>query len=124
MKRYVRLTNSIEEIVKESHCYYSPQPKCWHLKDHYLIKEDDKDFKKYRFSDSIEELCDCFVLYDITAVFPHEEYEIYRDFKEAKENYETWREREDCVDLYGAIWTNEGLSYVAKLNDKGDFELL
>ena len=28
------------------------------------------------------------------------------------------------VGVYGAIWTDKGLKYVAKLNKKGDFELL
>lgn len=27
-------------------------------------------------------------------------------------------------ELYGAIWTNKGLIYVAKMNDKGELELL
>ena len=26
--------------------------------------------------------------------------------------------------IYGAIWTDKGLIYVAKMNDKGDLELI
>jgi len=26
--------------------------------------------------------------------------------------------------IYGAIWTDKGLIYVAKMNDKGEFELI
>lgn len=33
--------------------------------------------------------------------------------------------REDyLVDVYGAIWTDKGLIYIAKMNDKGELELL
>ena len=28
------------------------------------------------------------------------------------------------TEIYGAIWTDKGLIYVAKMNDKGELELL
>ena len=31
---------------------------------------------------------------------------------------------EDGYTIYGAIWTDKGLIYVAKMNDKGDLELI
>jgi hypothetical protein len=31
---------------------------------------------------------------------------------------------EICKTIYGAIWTDKGLIYVAKLNEKGELELL
>ena len=33
-------------------------------------------------------------------------------------------EFDDLSKIYGAIWTNKGLIYVAKMNDKGELELL
>lgn len=29
-----------------------------------------------------------------------------------------------CKEIYGAIWTDKGLIYVAKMNEKGELELL
>lgn len=63
-------------------------------------------------ADTIEELCDEFVLCE------DNHYCVVSDV-EAKEmatsNYGT---------IYGAIWTDKGLIYVAKMNNKGELELL
>lgn len=65
-------------------------------------------------ADTIEELCDKFVAVD-------------------KENYHwidnSFRFLKSCVNdigdkIYGAIWADKGLIYVAKMNDKGELELL
>lgn len=74
-------------------------------------------------SDTIEELCDEFVgirksdkksyLGKITksGIF----FEELGGWVGRIDNYETF---------YGAIWTDKGLIYVAKMNDKGELELL
>lgn len=73
------------------------------LQDKYIVKQ----------ADSIEELCDEFVCI-------------------RKDNSKTLL---SCIDevlplrmcyigIYGAIWTDKGLIYVAKMNDKGELELL
>lgn len=120
--KYIRTTNFIDKIVKESCCYYSPQPKCWHLKDHYLVKEDDKDFPKYRFSDTIEELLD--ELIAVTDDGRHIRLRSRFDLMGSG----SYIERTYMIDcpykVYGAIWTKGGLIYVAKMNEKGDLELL
>lgn len=65
----------------------------------------------YKVADTIEELCDEFVIpAHINKLYP---------FEVAKEH---WQYR-NC-DVYGAIWTDKGLIYVAKINDKGELELL
>lgn len=64
-------------------------------------------------ADTIEELCDEFVSV----------YEKYHDH---------WDNFKECLQLcwdggaeiYGAIWTDKGLIFVAKVNDKGELELL
>ena len=61
-------------------------------------------------ADTIEELCDEFVRV----------CEDIRDFL-VSDDIPTQREG---WDIYGAIWTDKGLIYVAKMNDKGEFELL
>ena len=68
-----------------------------------------------RTSDLLEELCDCFVI--------DETHYMESDLKEMV----LYR---DCIagglktTIYGAIWTEWGLKYVAKMNDKGGLELI
>ena len=60
-------------------------------------------------ADTIEELCDEFVVED------KDEFAIFHNFKLAKQTKGI---------IYGAIWTDKGLTYVAKMNSKGELELL
>lgn len=62
-------------------------------------------------ADTIKELCDCFVFTDSLNSF----YQIEED--------ENAVSGEDII-CYGAIWTDKGLIYVAKMNEEGEFELL
>ena len=70
--------------------------------------------KGYKIADTIEELCDEFVLFrdgKPYAIVSNKEHnaELAKD---------VWK------DYYGAIWTEKGLIYVAKINDKGELELI
>ena len=77
-----------------------------------FTEEGKEYYKNCKITDTIEELCDEFVLCE------DNHYCVIGDV-EAKEmattNYGT---------IYGAIWTDKGLIYVAKMNDKGELELL
>lgn len=70
-------------------------------------------------SDNLKELFDEFIAHnhkaspDVKDVFSIKE-ELYYALDYMKNGYS----------IYGAIWTDKGLIYVAKLNDKGEFELL
>lgn len=72
-------------------------------------------------ADKIEELCNALVVageYDgkeFHKYFPTESW----GFDDLKKRY-----REYGVRIYGAIWTYKGLIYIAKMNEKGEFELL
>ena len=82
---------------------------------------DDYEYGKViKQSDTIEELCDNFVRYVAVDDF----HNILRDyeFKDLKLIGERIRKTNDKV--YGAIWTDKGLIYVAKMNEKGCLELL
>ena len=60
-----------------------------------------------KVADTIKELCDEFVYRHI--VCPKTDWFV------------------NCanpLEIYGAIWTDKGLIYVAKMNDKGELELL
>ena len=73
-------------------------------------------------ADTIEELCDCYIViknnrhsYYTKKQFNRtrtDHFLLARDVKLGKKI------------VYGAIWTNKGLIYVAKMNEKGELELL
>lgn len=66
-------------------------------------------------ADTIEELCDEFVGIDSQG-----HYIIHNDkFIEGARIIPL-----EKVNYYGAIWTDKGLIYVAKMNDKGELKLL
>ena len=69
-------------------------------------------------ADTIEELCDEFV-----GVYGETHTIIVTDIspKEILHNMKSWKVE---ADIYGAIWTDKGLIYVAKMNDKGELELI
>ena len=82
---------------------------------------------KYRESDLIEELCDRFVLIDrneykepITKELVGEKYSAM--YNELKFRLSTGSDL-DKMDLYGAVWTDKGLIYVAKLRTKWEWGL-
>lgn len=67
-----------------------------------------------KITDTIEELCDEFVLFRDNkpyAIVPNKEH----NAELAKDVWKNYR---------GAIWTDQGLTYVAKTNKKGELELL
>ena len=72
-----------------------------------------------RIADTIEELCDEFVLVDTETgycgILPKD-----KEIKFDKVNMGNAYGRK----FYGAIWTDKGLIYVAKMNEKGELKLL
>jgi hypothetical protein len=65
-----------------------------------------------RKADTIEELCDEFICDKF----------VHNNLKELLEFGELGKFIGGTI--YGAIWTDKGLIYVAKMNDKGELELL
>ena len=66
----------------------------------------------FKLSDTIEELCDEFV-----CVEKNGKDHNFLDIEQAKKSLDEYI-------VYGAIWTDKGLIYAAKTNDKGELELL
>lgn len=62
-------------------------------------------------ADTIEELCDEFV-------------SVRDNYHDHWDNFEEPRTLCSESEVYGAIWTDKGLIYVAKMNEKGELELL
>lgn len=70
-------------------------------------------------ADTIEGLCDEFVV-----AYEDGSRIVYSDLAWAKTKANASLEFGHKSIIYGAIWTEWGLKYVAKLNDKGELELL
>ena len=87
-----------DEYTDNTHIHCCEQPMV-HKRD--IIKS----------ADAIEELCDTFVIVG-------NNWQQIVDLEIAKDNC-------DVTDIktYGAIWTDKGLIYVAKMNEKGELEL-
>lgn len=70
-------------------------------------------------ADTIKELCDEFVVaYENGARI------VYGDLEWAKIKAKTSLKVGGKSIIYGAIWTEKGLIFVAKMNEKGELELL
>lgn len=76
-------------------------------------------------ADTIEELLDELVVHNPSNDghwFP--KYFVYKnDWKNLLEPISDYKKSKG-IEIYGAIWTDKGLIYVAKLNEKGELELL
>ena len=103
MKRYVR--------TEDGHIIDTQNTKPFMIVGCYIDFNLFGRFKITNASDSIEELVDCFVDYceeDDSHLVTTADKPIRRH------NHE----------IYGAVWADEGLIYVAKMNEKGTLELL
>lgn len=93
------------------------------------------DFDIIAQADTIEDLCDVFIgvltLEDghICHIWYNDEYlgitewDSYEEYMEKIWEYTKANQSLDEI-IYGTIWTEWGLKYVAKMNDKGELELL
>ena len=72
-----------------------------------------------KIADTIEELCDEFVV-----KYGDCSYDLMQRLKWAEMEEYNARLKGNGGNIYGAIWTDKGLIYVAKMNDKGELELL
>lgn len=70
---------------------------------------------EWKQADTIEELCDEFVC----ATYKNKIYDNLHNAI-AYKNSGTYITK----NIFGAIWTDKGLIYVARMNDKGELELL
>lgn len=95
---------------------------------------DDADYMQYdnikghivRVADTIEELCDGYMVY-IECQF--NKSLIFDNYKLDFERFKyvlNWEKSKYLCDVigYGFVKTDKGLIYVAKLNDKGELELI
>lgn len=94
----------------------------------YLKQFDNYKDDLIKVADTIEELCDEFVyvnkvegLSDKTHTIPFDmkNHQFTEPTAEEKMAYIKKHYKDDLEKIRGAIWTDKGLIYVAKMNDKG-----
>jgi hypothetical protein len=118
--KYIRTEKGIYEVVGADSCSYLNAPP-----EMYYITSCNKNILKSKViaqADTIEELCDEFVLFD-------KQFNTHGLFDKKVITYEWLKShieiyQEKYFTIYGAIWTDKGLIYVAKMNEKGELELL
>lgn len=77
-----------------------------------------------RQANTIEELCDRFFVFFNGK--RKNDQSVLRNYQSAKAYFSRNKKYKlnHIKEIYGAIWTDKGLIYVAKMNDKGELELL
>ena len=106
-------------IGKESHVAYNKE-------------EYEKQINELKQADTIEELCDEFVAIQKNSKESPYIIDIYYSEYHKKKIVYISEETSDLFfdnfikenEIYGAIWTKKGLIYVAKMNEKGELELI
>lgn len=110
--KYIRTKDDIRPICGKNHItntvsFYDKRERLFSA-----IVEDS------RIANTIEELCDEFVVMSCYS-FRHDTFKTLRNAIKHSKLFPF-----EVMYIYGAIWTDKGLIYVAKMNDKGELELL
>ena len=108
---YIRTKNRIYKVESET-C----DKQGYYIGDYDVILKE----QVINQSENLDELCDEFVVkFEIfnrsyNYIYEHSYDELKRDVQMFSPNY----------GVYGAVWTDKGLIYSAKMNDKGDLVLI
>lgn len=101
--RYIRTKDTIFEVVEETELVFRVRAKG---NTHNVYSKSKCATDVIRYSDTIEKLCDCFVgIYKDEEEIEDKEISYFLS-NLANENY--------FKEIYGAIWTDKGLIYVAR----------
>jgi len=107
--KFIRTKTNLFEVVGENALVFKVKGKRDSEKIYSVSKRYGKIIKQ---ANTIEELCSEFVIKGTRGLYlgiPLQECEL-RNIP--------------ITQIYGAIWTDKGLIYVAKMNEKGELELL
>lgn len=77
--------------------------------------------RTYKEADTIKELCDAFIINDSGKYFLINAHEFDNI---VENNAVNWRDYLATKGIYGAIWTNKGLIFVARINMNKELELI
>lgn len=122
--KYIRTEYNIWEVVEETEIIYRVKSKS---DPHNIYSKSKCQTDVIKSADTIEELCDEFVVYTpnmYSNMKVYLRYEFESKLDSAIQDYANYKDLNEEVYVYGAIWTDKGLIYVAKMNDKGELELL
>ena len=117
MNKYIRTKDRILEVTKDTKGTKFVVFGKTLLDYETFIKSEDDILKE---ATTIEELCDEFVKVYIRIkpeILPYDE-----NYEEEQEMTKIMPNRD--VKIYGAIWTDKGLIYVAKMNESGELVLI
>lgn len=116
--KYIRTKDGIYEAdVLSIHYIGETHFSCWNIEHTRAFNE----WHIIKQADTIAELCDC-IVYDC---LPRPYQDAYHKHEIGNIESLKWnRKPEKFENIYGAIWTDKGLIYVAKMNEKGELELL
>ena len=123
MNKYIRTKDGVYEASKG---LYTPSIKMFAIGTVTIYDE-----QIIRKSENVEELCDEFVMTHYFKETNYTKREVLKEDKNLmieairlKKIHNKDKELKNEFNIYGAIWTDKGLIYVAKLNDKGVLELI
>ena len=86
-----------------------------------LISKEHLEKITIKEADTIEELCDCWVL--VGSEKDQDGNPRIWTKTQKSQWFVEWQYTK-CNTIYGAIWTERGLIYVTKMDDKGELELI
>ena len=114
--KYIRTKDGIVScgFSKEEYDSKYPNTKISYEEWFDIAFRNNKEYEIIKTADTIEELCDRFVITEHGL----DDNFLMEDFKDVKKFFV------GKATVYGAIWTDKGLIYVAKMNDEGCLELL
>lgn len=82
------------------------------------------EYAPIKQADTIEKLCDLFVLVNESSGLLPSFEKSYHDFSPYLDVDIRRGEKPKHIEIYGAVCTKRGIIYVAKMNDNGELELL
>jgi hypothetical protein len=127
MPKYIRTEKGIYEVVEDNNKEWGKQIVVKFPKNLNMKLADVKD-QIINSSDNLAELCDEFVFNsDVSNYVIDKNYVEHAKatiLKIYKENSDIDYVKAMHPKFYGAIWTDKGLIYVAKMNDEGKLVLI
>ena len=112
MIKYVRTEYGRIIKITEKGCFKEFYNRRYAFVDKTQSHHSFNGYEVMKEADTIEELCDAFIL-------KNPNNNVVRSSLEEIKNLQFY-----ARPIYGGIWTNQGLIYVAKMNDKREFELI
>lgn len=122
--KYIRTKDGVYELVDNLYQYHNGVEKFWYAKEENgtTLAIEITANKILNQSENLYELCDLFIDEETKTIFhKHNGYVInwktnmVYSLKALSESYHS---------VKGAIYTDKGLIYVAKMNEKGELELI